>query len=90
MTDQCNAGNKKWLVRHVPVSIHFDLWSFNLYIAVWYQYDANVVGVAAVRDLFSTVHNEGANKGILVTTSTYGLEAYEFAKGKPLTRVEWE
>jgi restriction system protein len=45
----------------------------------------NVVGVSAVRDLFGTVHNEGANKGILVTTSTYGPDAYEFAKGKPLT-----
>jgi len=38
----------------------------------------NVVGVSAVRDLFGTVHNEGANKGILVTTSTYGPDAYEF------------
>lgn len=45
----------------------------------------NVVGVAAVRDLFGTVHNEGATKGILVTTSTYGADAYEFAKDKPLT-----
>jgi restriction system protein len=45
----------------------------------------NVVGVAAVRDLYGTVHNEGATKGILVTTSTYGPDAYEFAKGKPLT-----
>lgn len=45
----------------------------------------NVVGVAAVRDLFGTVHNEGATKGILVTTSTYGTDAYEFAKDKPLT-----
>lgn len=45
----------------------------------------NVVGVSAVRDLYGTVHNEGANKGILVTTSTYGPDAYEFAKGKPLT-----
>jgi len=32
----------------------------------------NTVGVAAVRDLFGTVHNEGATKGILVTTSDYG------------------
>jgi restriction system protein len=31
------------------------------------------------------VHNEGATKGILVTTATYGPDAYEFAKGKPLT-----
>ena len=29
--------------------------------------------------------NEGATKGILVTTSNYGPDAYEFAKGKPLT-----
>lgn len=45
----------------------------------------NAVGVSAVRDLFGTVHNEGATKGILVTTSDYGPDAYEFAKGKPLT-----
>ena len=45
----------------------------------------NTVGVAAVRDLYGTVVNEGANKGILVTTSDYGPEAYEFARGKPLT-----
>lgn len=45
----------------------------------------NPVGASAVRDLFGTVHNEGATKGILVTTSDYGPDAYEFAKGKPLT-----
>jgi restriction system protein len=45
----------------------------------------NPVGVAAVRDLFGTVHNEGATKEILVITSEYGPDAYEFAKGKPLT-----
>ncbi|HAF30931.1 MAG TPA: hypothetical protein DCG75_17980 [Bacteroidales bacterium] len=45
----------------------------------------NTVGVSAVRDLFGTVMNEGANKGILVTTSDYGSDSYEFAKGKPLT-----
>jgi restriction system protein len=45
----------------------------------------NTVGVAAVRDLYGTVHNEGANKGILVTTSDYGPDAYEFVKSKPLT-----
>ena len=44
----------------------------------------NTVGVGAVRDLYGTVMNEGANKGILVTTSDYGPDAYEFAKGKPL------
>ncbi|MDV6342294.1 restriction endonuclease [Nitrosomonas sp. Is24] len=45
----------------------------------------NTVGVSAVRDLFGTVMNEGATKGILVTTADYGPDAYEFAKGKPLT-----
>jgi restriction system protein len=44
----------------------------------------NTVGVSAIRDLYGTVLNEGANKGILVTTSDYGPDAYEFAKGKPL------
>lgn len=44
----------------------------------------NPVGVSAVRDLFGTMHNEGASKGILVTTSGYGKAAFEFAEGKPL------
>lgn len=43
------------------------------------------VGVSAVRDLFGTVLNEGASKGILVTTSDYGSDAHQFATGKPLT-----
>lgn len=45
----------------------------------------NVVGVSAIRDLYGTVMNEGATKGIIVTTSDYGRDSYEFAKGKPLT-----
>jgi restriction system protein len=48
----------------------------------------NTVGVAAVRDLYGTVMNEGATKGILVTTSSYGPDAYEFAKGKPITLLD--
>ena len=47
----------------------------------------NTVGVSAVRDLFGTIHNEGANKGILVTTADYGPDAYEFAKAKPITLI---
>jgi len=47
----------------------------------------NTVGVSAVRDLYGTVMNEGANKGILVTTSNYGNDAYAFANGKPLTLI---
>lgn len=45
----------------------------------------NVVGVSAVRDLYGTVMNEGAIKGILVTTSNFGSDAYNFADGKPIT-----
>ena len=40
----------------------------------------NVVGVSAVRDLYGTTMSEGATKGILVTTSNFGPDAYEFAK----------
>ena len=43
------------------------------------------VGVSAVRDLFGTVMNEGASRGILVTTADYGPDAYNFANGKPIT-----
>lgn len=46
------------------------------------------VGVSAVRDLFGTVHNEGASKGILVTTSGYGKSAFDFANGKPLELLD--
>ncbi len=45
----------------------------------------NTVGVSAVRDLYGTTMNEGATKGILVSTADYGPDAYEFAKGKPIT-----
>lgn len=45
----------------------------------------NTVGVSAVRDLYGTVMNEGATKGILVSTADYGSDAYQFALGKPLT-----
>lgn len=44
----------------------------------------NTVGVSAVRDLFGTMQNEGASKGILVTTSGYGAASFQFAQGKPL------
>lgn len=48
----------------------------------------NMVGVSAVRDLFGAVHNEGATKGILVTTSTLGRGSHEFAEGKPLELLD--
>ncbi len=48
----------------------------------------NVVGVSAVRDLYGTIMNEGAMKGILVTTSYYGNDAYDFATGKPIQLID--
>ena len=47
----------------------------------------NIVGVSAVRDLYGTVLNEGATKGILVTTSDYGSDSFNFAKDKPLSLI---
>lgn len=44
--------------------------------------------VAAVRELYGTMINEGAGKGMLVTTSHYGAGALEFAKDKPITLVD--
>ena len=44
----------------------------------------NTVTVSAVRDLYGTVMHERANKGILVTTSDFGPDAYNFIKDKPL------
>lgn len=46
------------------------------------------VPVAAVRELFGTMMNEGAGKGILVTTSHFGASASEFAKDKPMTLID--
>jgi len=45
----------------------------------------NTVDVSAVRDLCAVVRKEGASRGILVTTSTYGADAYEFANNEPVT-----
>lgn len=48
----------------------------------------HTVGVSAVRDLFGTMQNEGATKGILVTTSGYGQASHDFANGKPLELID--
>jgi restriction system protein len=50
----------------------------------------NTVDVSAVRDLYGAIINEGATKGILVTTSHYGPDAYSFAKDKPITLLNGE
>ena len=48
----------------------------------------NTVDVSAVRDLCAVVRKEGASRGILVTTSTYGAEAYSFANNEPITLLD--
>lgn len=48
----------------------------------------NVVGVSAVRDLYGTMEHENAMKGIIITTSYYGSDSYEFAKDKPITLLD--
>lgn len=48
----------------------------------------HTVGVSAVRDLYGTMMNEGANKGILVTTSGYGAAAFNFVKDKPIELID--
>jgi restriction system protein len=48
----------------------------------------NVVGVSAVRDLYGTMQHEGAKKGILVTTSHYGPDAWSFAERKPIELID--
>lgn len=48
----------------------------------------NTVDVSAVRDLVAVVAHEGASRGILVTTSTYGADAYAFVQNKPITLLD--
>jgi len=49
---------------------------------------SRVVGVSAVRELYGTIINEGASKGILVTTSHYGLDSWNFVKDKPISLID--
>jgi restriction system protein len=48
----------------------------------------NTVDVSSVRDLYGTVMSEGATKGVLVTTSSFGPDAHRFAKDKPITLMD--
>ncbi|MGW1884416.1 restriction endonuclease [Streptomyces sp. NPDC001970] len=47
----------------------------------------NTVPPAAVRDLYGTMQDAGANKGVLVTTSRFGPGSHTFANGKPLELI---
>jgi len=46
------------------------------------------VGVRAVRELFGVVTAEGANKGILITNSTFTKPARDFVEGKPIELID--
>jgi restriction system protein len=48
----------------------------------------NTVEVEAVRALCAVVRQEGASRGILVTTSTYGVDAYSFVNNEPITLLD--
>ncbi|MGW3136682.1 restriction endonuclease [Streptomyces sp. NPDC001139] len=47
----------------------------------------NTVPPTAVRDLYGTVQDVGANKGVLVTTAGFGPGSHTFARGKPLELI---
>lgn len=51
---------------------------------------ANPVGEPVLRDLYGVVHAENANKGVLITTSTFTRAAQRFAEGKPLELIDGE
>lgn len=51
---------------------------------------ANPVGEPPIRDLFGVVVAENANKGILITQSSFTAQALEFAKGKHLELINGE
>ncbi|WP_441249828.1 restriction endonuclease [Kitasatospora sp. McL0602] len=46
------------------------------------------VDPTAVRDLDATRVHHGANRGILVTTATFGPDSYRWVEGKPLALVD--
>ena len=48
----------------------------------------NSVGEPTLRDLYGLVVSEGANKGIVITTSRFTEAARQFAIGKPLELVD--
>ncbi|MFF9395750.1 restriction endonuclease [Streptomyces griseoluteus] len=47
----------------------------------------STVPPTAVRDLYGTVQDVGANKGVLVTTAGFGPGSRTFARGKPLELI---
>lgn len=48
----------------------------------------NAVDASAVRDLYGTVLSKGANKGVIITTGTFGPTSRDFATGKPIELID--
>ena len=46
------------------------------------------IGVSAVRDLYGTMIDQGASKGILITTGFFDRDCSDFAQGKPITLLD--
>lgn len=46
------------------------------------------VGVSDVRELYGTVQEKRASKGVLVTSATFTAQARRFAEGKPLELID--
>jgi CheY-like chemotaxis protein len=49
---------------------------------------SNKVGEPVIRDLYGVVNSENANKGILVTTSSFSSKAVDFADKKPIELID--
>ena len=48
------------------------------------------VGVKVIRELFGVMAAEGVSEGIFVTTSTFSVDAVEFARGKNIALIDGE
>lgn len=46
------------------------------------------VGVSTVREMFGVLHHRKADEAVILTTSSFTLDAREFAKGKPIGLVD--
>lgn len=92
---------KIWLI---DIKISTTQWSKDLWVdaiawnpdpVIWWKYIfqakryTNVVWVGAVRELYWVMQDEWASKWILITTSTFWAEAYNFIKWKPISLISW-
>lgn len=49
--------------------------------------DKETVGVATVKELYRAIQQQGALKGVIITTAGFGRACYEFANGKPIELI---